>query len=1069
MRYVMNKTLEISLIQKIAYFIVQNPKKLVVISLFMMFALFTALPKLYKDTRSDAFLAADNPALMYKEKVKAQFGLSDPIVIAVINQSENGVFNPKSLELVAKLTQEVSALSNVNSDRVISLATENNITGSEDGMDVELFFEETPTTQQKADVVWNKVSDFPLYMGNMVAHDKKATLVVAELLDESIVEETYQQILTIVEQAKSQSNDIGSNVIHVAGEGAIAGYLGSYIDADAQKLNPIAGLVITIIILFAFRRFSPGILSNVIIAASVLMTLAIMALSDVPFFVITNALPVILIGISVADSIHIYSHYFELHARDPLADKKELIVKTLVEMWRPITLTTLTTMAGFIGLYFAAYMPPFKYFGLFTAVGVAIAWFYSLVFLPAAMAIIQPSASKHMIALSKKNQLDYFSNLMVMLGRLTINQPKKVIGVFMVIIFTGIIAASQLKVDEDRIETFHHDEPVYKADKAINKYFNGTNNLDIVIEAKEAEGLFNPDYLNKMQGLQEYALTLENVEGATSIVDYLKQMNRSLNGGAKESYILPGDRDLIAQYFLIYSASSDPTDFEEEIDYDYRIANIRLVLNKGGYGDTKDVEINLEKYIKENFKTQEITATLSGRVTVNYHWIKDLGESHFVGMFISMFLVWAVSALLFRSYLAGLLAIIPVASSILFVYSAMVLLGINLGIGTSMFASVAIGLGVDFSIHTIDRLQSLYKELNGDMNAALQKLYPSTGRALFFNYFAIACGFGVLISSKVVPLNNFGTIVVISVTASFFASMSLLPALIKVFQPNFITKRIQSPNNSVGKRSLYTSLFTFLIVTSGVFIVQTAKSLELPNALDVVKNINNVDDGEYVTRDLKMVLVDKRGKSRVRETIAYRKYFNKEKRTLIFYKKPSNVKGTSFLTFDYPDISIDDDQWLYLPALRKVRRISASDRGDYFLGTDFTYEDIKLEGKLELEDYNFETIRIDQIDSKEVIVIKGTAKSDVIAKELGYSHAEFWVDANLWVILKSVYWDPKGELLKTLFVSDLKNVDGILTRHKFSIENHRTNHHSEFIFSNVDYKATVKDSLFTKRAMKQGK
>ncbi|MBL4659091.1 MAG: outer membrane lipoprotein-sorting protein [Alcanivoracaceae bacterium] len=1034
-----------------------------------MLILFTALPQLYKDTRSDAFLAADNPALLYREKVKAQFGLSDPIVIAVINKSENGVFNPQSLQLVSQLTEQVSALKNINSDRVISLATENNITGSEDGMEVELFFEVPPLTQFQADNVWKKVSDFPLYMGNMVAKDKQATLIVAELVDENQVEETYQQILQLIAVIKKQKKTENQDEIHVAGEGAISGYLGSYIDADAQRLNPLAGIIITLIILFAFRRVSPGILSNVIIAASVLMTLSIMALNGVAFFVITNALPVILIGISVADSIHIYSHYFELHAKDPHADKKGLIVKTLVEMWRPITLTTLTTMAGFIGLYFAAYMPPFKYFGLYTAIGVAIAWLYSLVFLPAAMTIIKPSASKHMIALSKNKKLDAFSKIMVLLGGVTIKKSRWVIAAFVLVILTGLFAASHLRVNQDRIETFHHSEPLYQADKAINSHFNGTNNIDIVIETTKSEGLFNPDYLKKMQALQDYALTINNVNGATSIVDYIKQMNRVLNGGAKEAYALPQDRDLLAQYFLIYSASSDPTDFEEEIDYDYRIANMRLTLNKGSFVDINEVVEQLQTYIQNNFNNENIKASLSGRVTVNYHWIKDLGESHFVGMLISMLLVWTVSALLFRSMLAGLFAIIPVASSILFVYSAMVFLNIDLGIGTSMFASVAIGLGVDFSIHTIDRLQSLYKQHHGDMIAALQKLYPSTGRALFFNYIAIACGFGVLISSKVVPLNNFGTIVVISVTTSFFASMSLLPALINVFKPQFITGVARKKTHSSGRKTIFASVLMLLIVTSALLLNQKANAQDLPNALEVVEKINLIDDGDFVSRNLTMRLTDKRGKTRVRETMAYRKYYGDEKRTIIFYKKPSNIKGTSFLTFDYPDVNKDDDQWLYLPALRKVRRISASDRGDYFLGTDFTYEDIKLEGRLELKDYNFKTLKLDEVDSIETILIRATAKNDAIVKELGYGHTELWVDTKQWIIIKAIYWDPKGELLKTLHVSDIKTVDGIITRHKFNIDNHQTGHHTEFVFSNVDYKTAVKDSLFTKRAMKLGK
>ncbi len=1066
----------------IAKLIVHYPKTQVAISLLLMFTLFMALPMLYKDTRSDAFLADDNPALVYRDKVKEQFGLSDPIVLAVINTSDNGVFNPTSLSLIQWLSDEISSLENINADRVTSLSTENNITGSDDGMDVESFFEPDISTQQEADIVWNKVSDFPLYMGNLVAHDKQATLIVAELLDVKQVEDTYQQILDIVARAPNGKHD----EIHVAGEGAIAGYLGSYIDADAQRLNPLAGIIITIIILFAFRRVSTGILSNVIIAASVLMTLSIMALNGIPFFVITNALPVILIGISVADSIHVYSHYFELQAKHPSEDKKELIIQTIEEMWRPITLTTLTTIAGFMGMYFAAYMPPFKYFGLYTAVGVAIAWFYSLVFLPAALAIIQPSASKQMREFAKSNRLDKFSRTMVVLGRISLQYPKVTVGIFSIIIISGIFATSHLVVNEDRIKTFHTSETLYQADAAINAHLNGTNNLDVVIEAKEAEALFEPDHLKKMEALQNFALTLPNVQGATSIVDYLKQMNRSLNGGDKYSYQLPDNKALIAQYFLIYSASSDPTDFDEEVDYDYRIANIKLTLNKGSYVDTQKVVTQLNDYIKARFNNEEITATLSGRVNINYHWIKDLGRSHFVGLAISMFLVWAVSSLLFGSLTAGTFTIIPVSSSILLVYSAMVVLDIDLGIGTSMFASVAIGLGVDFSIHTIDRLRSLYQTHNGDWDLTLQELYPSTGRALFLNYLAIACGFGVLISSKVVPLNNFGTIVVVSVSTSFLASMSFLPALIKLTKPTFISG-YQPSEKTISRRWIRIPSIILLVAVAGNALVnqpalasegEAGKTMrsdnQLPSAGVVIAKINNVDDGEHATRNLTMTLTDKRGKKRVRETIGYRKYFGKEKRTILFYKKPTNVKGTAFLTFDYPDADKDDDQWLYLPALRKVRRISAADRGDYFLGTDFTYEDIKLEGKVDTKDYDFETIRSEVLVQEssppiQTVVIRGVAKSKLTAKELGYGKTEFWVNVDTWLIAKSNYWDPKGRLLKTLTISDVSRIDGILTRHRMTINNHKTGHTSEFLFSNVDYKAPVSDGLFTKRAMKKGK
>ena len=1046
-------------------FLVDHPRKVVAVSLLLMALTLSYLPQLVKDTRADAFLAPDNPALIYRDKVKEQFGLSDPLVIAVINEDKEGIFNPVTLSLVDWLSTEVSRLSNIDSDRVTSLATEKNIVGTEYGMDVSDFFDPVPATQIEANLLRQAISDFPLYQGSIVSKDGKATLIVAEMRDELLAEDTYAEILAIVDRAPVSENE----QIHVAGEGAIAGYLGSYIDNDAQRLNPLAGLIITLIIIFAFRRFSPALTGNIIIAASVLMTLSVMAASNVAFFVITNALPVILIGISVADAIHIYSHYYDLQATRPNEDRRQLVVETMLKMWRPVTLTTLTTMAGFLGLYFAAYMPPFKYFGLFTAFGVLVAGVYSLVFLPAAMMLTKAQVSRHFIERHQAGREEFFARIMSGLGRLTRNYPRAIISIFGILAVSGLFSSSYLVVDEDRIDTFHPSEDIYLANEAINSHMDGTNTLDIVIETGQIEGLFIPENLRKMEALQVYAESLPHVQGSTSIVDYLKQMNRSINGGDSSEYKLPVSSDSVAQYFLLYSATSDPTDFEEEVDYDYKLANIRINMNAGSYQDTRGAVLSLERYIAEEFNSDEIHATLSGRVNVSYHWIKGLGQSHFVGVVIALFLVWAVAALLFQSITAGIYTLIPVVGSILLVYSAMVFLGIRLGIGTSMFASVAIGLGVDFAIHTLDRLRDLNREFAGDSDRVLSEFYPSTGRALLFNFLAISCGFGVLITSQVVPLANFGVIVALSVATSFLASMTLLPALVTVFQPSFM--KAPEPGVAANNGGLIRATVAVLMIGLGGFfalpsVVDAAESL---TADEIVQRINDVDDGEYVSRKLVMHLTDRRGRERVRETFGYRKYFGEEKQSILFYESPSNVKDTAFLTWDYPDPEIDDDQWLYLPAVRKTRRISSSDRGDYFLGTDFTYEDIKLEGRLEPADFDFSLVGEENLDGISTLKLQSTPRNEEIAKELGYGRTEFWVDVSNWMVIKADYWDPKNEPLKSLKISDVRQVNGIWTRHRLEIQNHKTGHHTAFIFSEVDYDSVIDDRVFTQRALARGR
>ena len=242
----------------------------------------------------------------------------------------------------------------------------------------------------------------------------------------------------------------------------------------------------------------------------------------------------------------------------------------------------------------------------------------------------------------------------------------------------------------------------------------------------------------------------------------------------------------------------------------------------------------------------------------------------------------------------------------------------------------------------------------------------------------------------------------------------------------------------------------------------------LPTGEQIAKNINARNEGISQSRKMKMVLTDKRGKERIRETISYRKYFGDEKRTVIHYLTPRNVKKTAFLTYDYPDVARDDVQWLYLPAMRKVRRISASDRGDYLLGTDFTYEDIKKESKVTLEDYTRKTLREEEIDGNPVYVIEATPVSTEVAEELGYGKVVQWVDKNIWITRKSEFYDTRGNHLKTTLFKDIKQADEIWTAHRLEVDNHKTNHKTVFVFSNIIYDKGVRDDYFTKRAIRRG-
>ncbi len=1055
----------ISTAERFFWTVTRRPLLSVMAGLLIIIAAATVVPRLEKDTSLDAFIADDNPAIVYRDKAREIFGLDDPFVIAIVDSRPEGIYNLEALALVKTLSEAVQNLDNIDPDRVTSLFTESNITGTGDGMEVEDFYALGDAGHPVPEAIEKAIRNFPLYQGSLVAKDGSATLIIAEMLDNALGQSTYDAIMALVENTAIPA----SATVHVAGEGAVSAYLGTYIDDDATRLNPLSALVITLILIIAFRTVAGTVLPNLIVAATAVAAFSLMAGAGVPFFVITNGLLPILIGIAVADSIHILSEYYELTTAHPEWSSRERITKAMSDMWRPITLTSVTTIAGFSGLYLGADMPPMKYFGLFASIGVATAWFYSIFFLPAAVTLFRIKPSR---AFVRGVGIDIFTRIMERFGRGVLRHPRTVLATVFAVAIVGAVGTSRVIVEEAQIENFQSDEAIYLADTAINAAFDGTNYLDVVIETSAPEALFKPANLHKIEALQAYAATLPGVQGSTSVVDYIKQMHRAVNENRQSHYSIPDDDFLIAQLFLLYSSSGNPADFEEEIDYDYQRANVRLQLNTGFYRNNREVVEALQHYIAREFNTDGITANLSGRVFVNHQFLKTIGKNHVRSLIISLVLVCLMASFVFRSFVAGAFSLVPVLMSLLLIYAVMGFSGIWLGIGTSMFAAIAIGLGIDFAIHTIDRMRTLVTTRTGTFDERITPYFVSTGRALFFNFAAIACGFLVLISSEVPALIKFGILVVIAISAAFIASIAALPALVKLLQPSFIWPQ-QAGNTSSAlaasaKADRVNVITVLLIAVFPMLLSANSRAGTLPEGREIMQHVLDRDEGEWVSRKLRMEMTDRRGKTRIRETRGYRRYYGREKRTVIFYLSPANVKGTGFLVYDYAEAGRDDDQWLYLPALRKVRRISASDRGDYFLGTDFSYEDIKKENKIALEDYRFRTLGREDVDGHATYVVEGIPVNAAIAKELGYSRVLSRIDPDIWISRKAEMWDIGGHPLKTLHFQDIRMVDGIWSVHSITAENHKTGHRTRFTFTDIDYRSEVRDKVFKTRTLKRG-
>lgn len=741
------------------------------------------IPNIKINTSVEAFINPEHSSLVSRNKVKEIFGLSDPIILAVENSGPQGIYSKGSLSLIQQLTDTIQFIDGVDPERVVSIATENNIYGNEGGMIIEPFLESTDDGKK----IREQVEDFPLYLGNLVSEDGTVSLIIVELLDkQKYGASVYNSLLELVSDYK------GEETIYVAGEGAVVEHLGKYVQEDAKLMTPMAFLVITLVLFFAYRTWGGLLLSNMVVLGSLIVAIGVMVAMDTPFYLISNIIPVIIIAISVADSIHIMGHYYELKSHHPEYSAKQLTIATMSEMWRPILVTSITNIVGFIAMGYSSDMPPMRAVGLYSSVGVVVALFLSIFVLPSVLSMVRLKQSAAFnSSRNQQGQADYFGRTLAKIGKVVVANPIITIAVSIVITIMGIIGMNKLELNDTMVEYFNPKEKIYLADKLINEKMNGTNFYDVVIETDEFEGLFQLDRLQKIEALQKYIEQQPHVKGTTSIVDIMKQMNRSINEGNKSEYRLPDSDDLIAQYFLLYSASSSPDDFEQYVDYDYRMANVRVQMDNGQYKHIKNVIANTKAYVASEFNEEGMTASVSGWLNVIDYWISSLSISHYVGVILAMLIVLGITSFSFRSIYLGILSVVPVVVAVFLNYAIMGFTGIWLKVSTSITVAIAIGVAVDFSVHTIDRILVLTKEKGYSINQALVMLYPNTGRALLFNLLALALGFGTNMLSSVPPWATFGLLVMTMVSVSFIASLTLLPVLIKVLQPSILKTKEQ--------------------------------------------------------------------------------------------------------------------------------------------------------------------------------------------------------------------------------------------------------------------------------------
>lgn len=249
--------------------------------------------------------------------------------------------------------------------------------------------------------------------------------------------------------------------------------------------------------------------------------------------------------------------------------------------------------------------------------------------------------------------------------------------------------------------------------------------------------------------------------------------------------------------------------------------------------------------------------------------------------------------------------------------------------------------------------------------------------------------------------------------------------------------------------------------------VSTAEDAQLTGR-EIMDLADARDDGDRGIQDMKMILIDKNGSQRKRTIRAYRMDVGVDKHTIMFFLDPADVKDTGFLTYDYDDPEKDDDQWLYLPALKKTKRIASGDKSGSFMGSDFTYADMTDRN---LDNYEYELLKEDEIDGVPVWIVQAIPTTEKEIDETGYVKQVVFVRQDNYVVIRSKNWLKKGGRNKYFDVKKLEQIDGIWTpteMHMTTKKGKKTLHKTILVAEHVRYNQPMDDDQFSVRQLEKG-
>ena len=711
------------------------------------------------------FFSPENPQLQAFEQLQNVYTKSDNILL-VVAPKDGDVFTRQTLATVQWLTQEAWKLP--YSSRVDSITNFQHTTARGDDLVVrDLVPDPARLRDTDLDRVRRTALSEPLLLNRLISSRAHVTGInVTVVLPEQSLSEVPEVTARARELAEAARVRDPNVEIYLTGVVLMNNSFAEQSLKDMLTLVPLMYAAIVVIIFLSVRSVSGTIGALLVIVFSIVTTMGLVGWLGFRLTPPTASSPTVILTLAVADSIHVLLTLF--HAMRQGQDKHAAIVESLQINGQPVFLTSFTTVIGFLSLNFSE-VPPFRDLGNIVAIGVTAAWVYSILFLPAFMAVapvrLKPARERAWRA------MDRFSGFVVRRRRPLLWGSLAVALGLLAFIPRNEFNDQFVKYFDDSVEFRRHTD-------FVQENLSGMYQVHYSLAAGESGGISDPAYLGKIEEFAAWYRGRTDVTHVQVLTDTMKRLNKNMHGDDPAWYRPPDSRELSAQYLLLYELSLPfGLDLNDQINVDKSATRMMVTLDNVTTKRLLALEDKAQRWLRDN-APPAMLATGTGPAVMFSHISSRNIRSMIGGNVTALVLVSGVIMLAIRSLRFGLVSLLPNLIPAGVAFGLWGLLVGEVGMSLSVVTALTFGIVVDDTIHFMSKYLHARRDKGLDPHAAVRYAFSTVGMALFVTSLILVAGFFILTFSAFKLNATMGMMCALTIALALVVDYLLLPPLL---------------------------------------------------------------------------------------------------------------------------------------------------------------------------------------------------------------------------------------------------------------------------------------------------